>query len=150
MIVQTSCSELLVDTDIHNAGEAFTKFRDVFDACEWSCSPELSMKLLQSMIDAHTHNRTLSNDDWESQVTVSAEVYDAKGNRAALLYGDNGYYDSGFRFDSECSDGDVKCYPIFREAIERLHGKLVACDGGHTEMYEEWVANPEAYAERWG
>jgi hypothetical protein len=64
-------------------------------------------------------------------------VYDRHGNYAKIEYGDNGYITTGYRFDSE-GECNLSCFPIFRKAIEKLNGMLIACDGGHTSLYEDW------------
>lgn len=130
MIIQTSCSELLVDTAIHDPAEAFRRLSELFEVVRWESSPPLSVELLEQ----------LKRDVDEKMDVV---VYDRHGNRAALQYGGNGYITTGYRFDSRCDDWNKLCYPIFREAIERLNGELICCDGGHTQGYEEWEAKLE-------
>lgn len=122
MIIQSSCSELLVDTTIHDPVEAYNRFRELFQALSWEISPPLTIELLERL----------------KQDALDVVVYDVNGNRAALLYGDNGYITTGYRFDSMCNDWDRLCYPIFKEAIEKLGGELISCDGGTTVGYEQW------------
>jgi len=101
--------------------------RELFRALEWETSPPLTVELLEQ----------LKRDEDEKMDVV---VYDAKGNRAALQYGYNGYITTGYRFDSRCNDWDQFCYPIFKEAIERLGGELISCDGGAKTGYEIWLS----------
>ena len=128
MIFQTSCSELLVDTAIHDVEKAYKHFKKLFLLVEWESSPLLSIKVLEKL---------KRNDNYYGRDS-DVIVYDKYGNRAYLEYGNNGYIDTGFRFDSRCSDGDERCFPIFEKAIENLNGKLISCDGGHKSGYEEW------------
>jgi len=123
-MIQTSCSELLVDTKIEDAGEALKKFSKLFKEVGWESSPPLTLTVLNELKDEHF---------------PEVMVYDALGNRASLQYGDNGYQHTGFRLDSGCSDYDEKCYPIFQIAIKKLDGELISCDGGHTDGYETWA-----------
>jgi len=128
-IIQTSCSELLVDTAIHDPEKALERFTKLFKALEWESSPPLTVELLEEL------------KKQQDERGLDILVYDAKGNRAALEYGDNGYISTlGYYFDSECNHGDELCYPIFYEAINRLNGELMACDGGGPECYYEWEA----------
>ena len=126
-IIQTSCSELLVDTGIFDAKEAFKKFAKMFKELEWESSPPLSIELLESL---------KQGDPYSSRTDIS--IYDGKGNYAALQYGDNGYITTGYRFDSECNHVNENCFPIFKAAIEKLNGELISCDGGSTEYYKDW------------
>lgn len=130
MIIQTSCSELLVDTAIYDPVEAFHRLSVLFTAVAWESSPPLSVKLLEQI---------KKDKDGEMEIVV----YDSCGNRALLQYGNNGYITTGYRFDSQCNHGDDLCYPIFHEAIERLGGELISCDGGSTTGYEEWEVKLE-------
>jgi hypothetical protein len=127
MIIQTSCSELLVDTAIHDPVAAYERFSELFKELGWETSPPLTVELLEQL-----------KQDKDGRMDVV--VYDAKGNRAALQYGDNGYITTGYRFDSRCNDWDHLCYPIFKEAIEKLGGEIISCDGGTTGGYEKWLA----------
>jgi len=129
-IIQTSCSELLVDTAIHDPKEAFERFTELFKALEWETSPPLTVELLEA----------IKNMPEEEQQDIV--VYDSEGNRATLEYGDNGYITTlGYRFDSHCNDWDVLCYPIFYEVINKLNGELISCDGGVTNGYKDWEAS---------
>jgi hypothetical protein len=119
-MIQTSCSELLVDTNIHDHAVAYEQFTKMAELFKWEFSPPLSKEILRDII------KDSKNDSREIQLAV----YDEDGNSAAIRYGNNGYLDTGFRFDSECNDWDIKCYPIFKVAIEQLNGNLIACDGG--------------------
>jgi len=130
MIIQTSCSELLVDTAIHDPAEAYQRFTEMFESLGWETSPPLTVELLEQ----------LKRDENEEMDVV---VYDADGNRATLQYGYNGYVTTGYRFDSRCNDWDHLCYPIFKGAIERLGGELISCDGGTTAGYEHWLSRGE-------
>ena len=139
-IIQTSCSELLVDTRIYDPEKAFKIFTKLFKEVEWESSPPLTLNILKEL------QREFKEEEDESEERVRVMVYDKFGNRANLEYGDNGYIHTGYRFDSECSDGDEKCYPIFEQAIEKLGGELISCDGGHKSGYEDWKDekdNPE-------
>lgn len=127
-IIQTSCSELLVDTAIRDPQEALDKFTHLLEVLGWESSPPLTLKLLEKMKE---YNIDLDPD-------LNIIVYDAKGNRAALYYGNNGYVDCGYYLDSRCNHVDELCYPIFHEAIRMLNGRLIACDGGDTEYYRSW------------
>jgi len=124
-IIQTSCSELLVDTAIHDPKEALERFNHLLDVLKWESSPPLTLELLQEL-----------KEDAEERLRVV--IYDAEGNRAMLQYGDNGYVTTGYRFDSCCNDGDDLCYPIFYEAINKLNGNLIFCDGGTGGGYYDW------------
>ncbi len=128
MKFQTSCSELLVDTAIYKPKKALKIFSRMFKELEWECNPVLSLELLKQLEKA--------NGDYEKEPEIV--VYDRKGNRAYLQYGDNGYITTGYRFDSQCNQCDDRCFPIFKEAIEKLNGELIACDGGSTDYYEKW------------
>ena len=127
-MIYTSCSELLVDTAIYEPENALKKFQELFEICGWECNPSLTLELL---------NELKRENDGEKEPEVV--VYDKKGNRAWLQYGDNGYITTGYRFDSQCNQCDSKCFPIFKEAIEKLNGELIACDGGCTSIYEKWA-----------
>jgi len=127
-IIQTSCSELLVDTAIHDPQEALDKFTHLLEVLGWESSPPLTLKLLERMKEY--------NPDLDLGPDII--VYDIEGNRAALYYGNNGYIDCGYYLDYQCNHGDSLCYPIFHEAIRILNGRLIACDGGDTEDYREW------------
>ncbi len=131
-IIQTSCSELLVDTGIYEPKDALDKLSKLFKDCQWESSPPLSIELLQDIKDAF-------GDEAKYDNRFEILVYDKNGNRAWLEYGDNGYMTTGYRFDSHCSHGDSLCFPIFKEAIERLNGEMSACDGGSEYSYERWV-----------
>jgi len=134
-IIQTSCSELLVDTAIHDPKIALERFTKLFKDLEWESSPPLTLEVLESI----KKQSESSPDEYGLAVTV----YDSKGNRASLQYGDNGYVHTGYRFDSECNHGDELCYPIFYEAIERMNGELISCDGGDTNYYYEWESKKD-------
>jgi len=134
-IIQSSCSELLVDTRLVHPVDAYKRFTALFAELGWESSPPLTLELLEEI------QKSVNYNTGETQTEVT--IYDAEGNRAWLEYGDNGYITTGYRFDSQCSDYDLSCYPIFRVAIERLHGQLISCDGGHKEGYEEWRENLE-------
>ncbi len=126
-MIQTSCSELLVDTKIHDPEEALEAFRKLFKACGFESSPPLTVKILEALKDKDESDR------------LNVMVFDGSGNRCFLEYGNNGYIaELGFRFDSHCNDYDTRCYPIFKEVIARLNGELISCDGGHTSGYEDW------------
>lgn len=126
-MIQTSCSELLVDTAIHDPEIAYNQFTRVAELFKWEFSPPLSVEILRDIKDLG-----------EKCGAIKLSVYDKDGNSAAVEYGSNGYLDTGFRFDSGCNDWDYHCYPIFKAAIEQLNGKLIACDGGTTQGYQDW------------
>lgn len=136
-IIQTSCSELLVATDIYEVEDAYNKFSKMFKELGWESSPPLSIDTLQRLKD---NSRDEDNFEDEKEIDESYEVmvYDKQGNRAWLQYGDNGYITTGFRFDSQCNHLDSLCFSIFQQAIKKLKGKLIACDGGSKEAYEVW------------
>lgn len=127
-MIQTSCSELLVDTKITDEQDAFVHFNKIAKLHNWEFSPPLTMDILKQI--------KLEGEDGHE--TTRLAVYDKDGNSAVIQYGDNGYIHTGFRFDSECNHCDDKCFPIFQIAIEELNGKLIACDGGSTGIYEDW------------
>jgi hypothetical protein len=129
-MIQTSCSELLVDTKIHDYQDAFVHFSKIAKLHNWEFSPPLSMEILQQ----------IKKEGEGRHETTRLAVYDKDGNSAVIQYGDNGYLKTGFRFDSECNNWDEKCYPIFKIAINELNGELIACDGGSTDGYEDWEA----------
>lgn len=124
-MIQSSCSELLVDTAIHDPVEAFAKFTTLMEKVGWESSPPLSLELLQQLKD-------------KEEVDIC--IFDAHGNRAWLEYGDNGYIETGYRLDTRCNHCDGYAFPLFKVAIEKLQGELIACDGGSTHVYEEWSA----------
>jgi len=135
-MIQSSCSELLVDTQIHDLIEAYWKFKALFEKFNWESSPPLSIELLQELQEK---NKKREHDDNTEIPRII--VYDKDGNRAWLEYGYNGYITTGFRFDSHCNQCDNLCFPIFQKIIKELHGELIACDGGSTDIYEEWEFN---------
>jgi len=128
-MIQTSCSELLVDTTIYDPQVAFERFSALFAELNWETSPTLTIELLAAL-------KAAGDQDIDGPPIA---VYDRDGNRTSIEYGDNGYINTGFRFDSDCAHSDHKCYPIFKAAIERLGGEMRACDGGGTGYYEEWL-----------
>ena len=132
-MIQTSCSELLVDTAIHDPQVAFERFSALFAELNWETSPTLTVELLAALKAADGVNGP------------PIVVYDRDGNRTSIEYGDNAYIHTGFRFDSDCNHVDHKCFPIFQAAIERLDGEMRACDGGGTGCYEEWLEDPVNY-----
>lgn len=126
-MIQTSCSELLVDTQIHDPVLAFNKISQLMKEVGWESSPPLTVELLKELKDYK-----------DPEITV----YDKHGNQAWLEYGSNGYIESlGFRFDSHCNHCDDNCFPIFDAAIEKLQGQLIACDGGSKDYFNEWKEN---------
>lgn len=48
-MIQTSRSELLVDTQIHDPGEALVKLTKLMQECEWESSPTLTLELLKDL-----------------------------------------------------------------------------------------------------
>ena len=130
MIFQTSCSELLVDTAIHDPKVAYQRFSELFNRLGWETSPPLSIAVLR-----HIRSRSKRSKPQNYEVIV----YDSNGNSAWIEYGGNGYITTGFRFDSHGNDWNSRYYPIFRQAIEDLEGKLISCDGGNTAGYEGWL-----------
>lgn len=126
-MIQTSCSELLVDTTIHDPEIAYNQFTRVAELFKWEFSPPLSIEILKEI--------KLLGDSGDR---IRLSVYDKGGNSAAIQYGSNGYINTGFRFDSDCNDWDRKCYPIFKIAMEHLDGNLIACDGGTVQGYKDW------------
>lgn len=124
-MIQSSCSELLVDTQIHDPLVAFNNFTKLFQTMQWESSPPLTVKLLKQLKRKGSDRSVL--------------VYDAFGNRCYLEYGNNGYIsDLGYRLDSGCNHCDTRCFPMFKAAIEHMYGELHSCDGGSTQPYEEW------------
>ena len=130
-MIQTSCSELLVDTAIHDHQDAFIHFSKIAKLHNWEFSPPLTMDIL----------KTIMIEGVDGRFETRLAVYDKHGNSAAIQYGENGYIKTGFRFDSECNHCDDKCFPIFKIAIDELGGELISCDGGSTGDYEEWELN---------
>jgi hypothetical protein len=133
---QSSCSELLVDTAIHDPEEALRRFTTLFNAHGLDSSPPLTLEVLEELKAWHE----LTYDERESgdYTPVNVVVFDKDGNRVELEYGHNGYIHTGYRFDSGCADYDHRCFPIFKKAIDILGGELIACDGGTTGAYEDW------------
>ena len=127
-MIQTSCSELLVDTSIHDYQDAFVHFSKIAKLHNWEFSPPLTMDIL----------RQIKTEGEDGHNKTRLAVYDKEGNSTVIQYGNNGYIHTGFRFDSECSHYDERCFPIFKIAIDELGGELIACDGGSTGDYEEW------------
>ena len=159
-IIQTSCSELLVDTAIHDPKKAFEEITSLMKVFDWESSPPLTVELLKLLKYPDIEGGGGSEEErfqyverkLQGEPTRAPEIviYDKEGNRAFLEYGDNGNIETlGYRFDSQCVHRDSSCYPIFKAAIKHLKGRLIVCDGGSTEYYEEWKANPEAFAKRW-
>ncbi|MBU2051260.1 MAG: hypothetical protein KKH61_20125 [Gammaproteobacteria bacterium] len=160
MITQTSCSELLVDTAIHDPKEAYERLTELMKLCNWESSPPLTIELLELLKFPDVVEGGGSEEDRFQYVerkllgepTEAPEIviYDKDGNRAFLEYGNNGYVETlGYRFDSQCNHGDSGCYPIFKAAIKHLQGELIACDGGSEDSYYEWERSPQAHANRW-
>lgn len=142
MIIQTSCSELLVDTQIHNPEIAFKQITTLMKECSWESSPPLTVELLQRMKASKEYYGYAEEDSNIPEIVI----YDKEGNRAWLEYGENGYLESlGFRFDSHCNHCDSRCFPIFDKAMERLNGQLISCDGGSRTDFYEWkgVRDPD-------
>ena len=128
MIIQTSCSELLVDTKLHDVNIAYKQIKMLFDKFELASDPLLSKELLKEL-----------KESCEKEYRLEIMIYDKLGNRCWLEYGDNGYTETGFRFDTHCNHGDEKCFPIFKKALNNLkQSELEAYDGGSTDWYEKW------------
>ena len=130
-MIQTSCSELLVDTQLHDANTAYIQLSELFKQFSLEVNPKLSAELL----------RKIQNQSKEEYSDGHTEVivFDKAGNRCWLEYGDNGYMQTGFRLDTHCNHGDEKCFPIFKIALNNLaNSELYACDGGGTSSYKEW------------
>ena len=134
-IIQTSCSELLVDTAIYEPGEALERLSKLFEDIGWESSPPLTLEVLE-MLKTESENEEFDGMEEKQDVVI----YDIHGNRAKLEYGENGYITTGYRFDSQCNHGDELCYPIFHEVIKRINGELIACDGGSTGYYYDWAS----------
>jgi len=123
---QSSCSELLVDTNIHDPQLAFEKFTRISKLRRWECSPTMTIELLVAM--------KASPDD-----SLKIGIYNADGNLATLEYGDNGYIHTGFRVDSGCNHSDRNTFPILDDVLQGVDGaELIACDGGSTGAFEDW------------
>ena len=134
-MIQTSCSELLVDTQIHDPEEALKKITKLMELCGWESSPPVTLELLGAL----KHHKEAPRFEEVVKEVPEIVIFDKEGNRAFLEYGDNGYLEwLGYRFDSHCNHVDSGCYPIFQKAIEKLNGKLIACDGGSTDSYKDW------------
>jgi hypothetical protein len=148
-IIQTSCSELLVDTAIHDPAKAYEAITGLIKTCEWEASPPITVELLADM---KKHNEAQRFDEKDPEVP-EVVIYDKYGNRAFLEYGNNGYIETlGYRFDSQCNHADDRCFPIFQKAIEKLNGTLIACDGGSTSDFYNWLGEaayecPKCYLE---
>ena len=132
---QSSCSELLVDTVICDPEKALKKFLDLFKEVGWDSSPPLTLELLIDLKEKSEKKYASENYDIDIPDIL---VFDDRGNQAYLEYGGNGYITTGYRFDSHCNHGNVSCYPIFFQAIQKLGGTLHSCDGGSTDYYEQW------------
>jgi hypothetical protein len=140
-IIQTSCSELLVDTRVYDPEVAFEQISELFKEHGFSSEPQLSVELLKDMKRAAEEDASSRDQDMEDYTdeTIRVFIYDSYGNRCALEYGDNGYGMKGYRFDSQNNDGDEKCYPIFSSVLSSIKtSTLIAEDGGHIEGYREW------------
>jgi len=124
-MIYNSCSELLVDTKLYDPEQALVRFERMFQRLGWESSPRLTLKSLLGVMEGNP-----------------ITVYDKDGNRASLRYGDNGYADHGFYFDSDCNDLDDRCYPIFR-AVEEEGGDVLVYDGGHLTGYVDWLKENE-------
>lgn len=133
-LLQTSCSELLVDTSIHDPSVAYDKLTLLCKKYGWETSPPLTVTLLEEL--------KKENEDYDED-RDEIVIYDKHGNRTWLEYGYNGYIHTGFRLDTQCSHCDVLSYPLFRVAIKELNGDLISCDGGSVEPYYEWEAEHE-------
>lgn len=131
MIIQTSCSELLVDTAIHNPKEAFEQFKELFKEYNLKSSPPITVKLLQKMKD-------IEESDNEDRERLEVTIFDNEGHQASLEYGNNGYIHTGFRVDTGCHDYDENAYPILNAVEEYLNGEPIVCDGGHMDGYDDW------------
>lgn len=141
-MLQTSCSELLVDTHIDDPEKALGHFIVLFRDMGWEASPPLSLLALERVKGEWLeYNKDMDGDTPRPEEMF---VYDAKGNYAWLEYGGNGYIETGFRLDSHCNDYDHNCYPLFRAAIDQLGAELIACDGGSKGAYDEWLDKQEA------
>ena len=131
-MIQTSCSELLVDTKLYNVAIAYRQLKMLFDKFEMTSDPPISVALLKKLKE-NSLNEDEEIEDFEIM------IYDKLGNRCWLEYGYNGYINTGFRFDTHCSDWDEKCFPIFKISLDNLkQSELYCCDGGKTTGYEEW------------
>jgi hypothetical protein len=134
MILQTSCSELLVDTRIHDPEEAFTRFRALFAKHGWESSPPLTLELLK---------RVKAEGDWDAPTwkvePVEVVVSDQRGNRAWLVYDHTGNPESGFRLGTNHMLADERCFPLLKVMAEEFATRVVD-DGATTRYYEEWEA----------
>jgi hypothetical protein len=127
---------LLVDTAIHDPGQAYKKISKLMEICDWESSPKLSVELLDQLKKERLSQRY---DDPDIPPLPVIVIYDKDGNRCFLEYGPNGYSDTlGYRFETLCNHGDTRTYPLFKRAIEILEGELLSFDGGGDESYREW------------
>ena len=132
-MIQTSCSELLVDTELHSVAKTYRQLKMLLRKFELASDPPLSVELLKKL-----------KEKGGDQEDLEIMIYDKLGNRCWLEYGDNGYIQTGFRFDTHCNDWDKKCFPIFKISLDNLkQSELYACDGGKTDGYEEWIKEKE-------
>jgi len=114
---------------VYDPEVAFEQISELFKEHGFASEPQLSVKLLKDMKKAAEDDESRAMDDY-AEVTIKAFVYDSYGNRCALEYGENGYGMKGYRFDSQCSDGDEKCYPIFSSVLSGIKtSTLIAEDG---------------------
>ena len=133
-MIQTSCSELLIDTQLHDVNIAYIQLSKLFKKFGLEVNPKLSAELLRKI-------QNQSKKEYSGSHT-EVIVFDKLGNRCWLEYGDNGYMQTGFRLDTHCNQGDEKCFLIFKIALDNLaNSELYSCDGGDTVCYEEWEKN---------
>jgi len=139
-MIQTSCSELLVDTKLHDVDIAYKQLKMLFEKFEIASDPLLSAELLRKLKDNSSKEcKDNSSKEYDDREDFEVIVYDKFGNRCWLEYGYNGYVDTGFRLDTHCSHGDERCFPIFKTSLDNLkQSELYTHDGGSEVPYEEW------------
>jgi hypothetical protein len=142
MMLQTSCSELLVDTRIHDPEEALARLTALFAKHGWDSSPPLTLEVLRE-VKARTQEEREARDTFNQGVFI----YDSHGNGAWLEYA-SGYLPTGYHLCTHHCHHNASFFPLMKVIVDELAGKLVACDGGSTKPYEEWEKEQHTY-EQW-
>ena len=134
MIVQTSCSELLVDTRITDAATAYTVLTELAKKMGWEFSPPLTVEELEALKE----EKDYCEDD------NSVEIFARKGENATLLYGDNGYAEHGYYIEAE-GDYYNPSYHILKGILDNIQqATLLAYDGGSTVSFDDWCDEQES------
>jgi hypothetical protein len=122
-IIQTSCSELLVDTRVSDPQKAYARFSKLFEKVGWFTTPELTLETLTQLKEKKLERIVIEDPMNKGQ--------------AHLLYSDDDDVTVGYIIEGDW-DYDEKAYPIFKTATEKMGGTLKTYDGGHAEGYEDW------------